>query len=162
MAKKKVRGDMKTKEKKTRERKAKKPSTAKAKTETARWLFCITEKDRIAMEALKDKYRYGSLVNALRWALKGQRERDAGDLDQATSELQERVKKTVINMLDKARHHQGTKMKMWSCWLEPSEFKEMEDIAKKHSFERNAEAMRFALRVQAEVDGLPPEGGTWE
>lgn len=140
--------------------KVKRASTAKAKTKTARWLFCVTDKDRVAMEQLQKKYMFGSLVNSLRWALKNQCERDAGTVS-VDNELQRRVKETVIDMLDKARHNQGTPMKMWSCWLEPEQFAQMESIAKKHKFERNAEAMRFALRVQAEVDGVLPEGGTW-
>lgn len=140
--------------------KEKRASTAKAKSKTARWLFCVTDKDRIAMEQLQEKYAFGSLVNSLRWALKNQCERDAGTVA-VDDELQQRVKETVVDMLDKSRHHQGTPMKMWSCWLTPAEFAQMESIAKKHKFRRNAEAMRFALRVQAEVDNLPPEGGTW-
>lgn len=132
------------------------------KTKPKRWLFCITKKDRAAMEYLQSKYLFGSLVNSLRFALRGQCERDESEKHTKKDQsLQEVIKETVINMLSKAHSKAAPAMKMWSCWVSEEEIAQMDTIGKHWSLDKRAEAARFALRVQAQLEGFEPEDGNW-
>lgn len=124
-----------------------------------RWLFGITPNDRAALKYLKERHLYGSLTNAVRVALRSQCERDESEATKKLQAVQERVRKTCEKMHAKAHSGDSQKLAMWACWLREEDFARMAKVLSFHGFEKNAEAVRFAIRVHAELEGFVPENG---
>jgi hypothetical protein len=50
-------------------------------------------------------------------------------------------------------------VRQWSCWMRPADFDNMRKIQGRWGMAHEAEAVRMALRAQAEIDGFEPKGG---
>lgn len=130
------------------------------KAGTKLWRLCLSKEDYEAMQYLQDRYALFSQVATLRYSLVQQMNRDAEEShDKKYVTALEKIKESVSDLLVKARKSEIEVMRAFSFWRVASDIKYIESIQKTHKLDCAAEAVRLALRVQAELDGYVPKEG---
>ncbi len=125
----------------------------------------LSAHDREATEFLRVHYGLNSESQAIRVCALYQVRRD---LERRTeeAELAYKVRMTVIRetcvemlrkSLSNGRGEYG--LRPMAIWRKPDVMANLEAIMKAWCFNRRAEAVRFAIRSQAEIDGFTPQGG---
>lgn len=126
-----------------------------------RWRLCLSQKDFDALKYFQIKMMFGSAVNGIRYALARQAERDAAKAWKLSDAALARIKESSVGMRGKSARHGAAEQGLiqWCAWLNQDDRDHMTAIIKTWVFEQKVEAVRFAIRCQAEIDGFRPEGG---
>ena len=115
-----------------------------------RFQIVLTEDDYQAMEFLKTRYLYGALVDTLRYSLREQVRRSLREpssrAERAATKKHQESARAIKNRVG------GVSNRHWSCWFTPQDFEWIAKIGEKYNL-KSGESIRFALRVQAQLDG---------
>lgn len=137
----------------------------KQASNVVRWNMCFAPDDFAAMEYLKQAYMFGSLTNSLRFSLREQVMRDIahGAGDNGNQKIYSAVRESTTGLLQRVKTYgrDDVRLKQWCCWFSKHDFANLNAIKVHWQFNHFAEALRFALRVQASLEGFVPDGGQW-
>ncbi len=129
---------------------------------TKRDSFLVTENDRAAMDAIKEKNLLGSASLAVRFAVLRQLERDETEPRSGrTFNKRWNMRDDCMDMLRKSREYGKDEVALHQMiiWRRPEITSALEKIRDTWDFNKLAEALRFAIRIQAEIDGFTPTSG---
>lgn len=132
--------------------------------------FCLTPADRAALEYLARRHQFNR-AQAVRHCLRQQVLRDQAAASRSAApgvpvpgrEVYDRIRESACDYYLKGqRYGRGENaLTVWGLWVGDDAAEQIKTIQGRWGFQRQADAVRFALRVQAELDGFRPEGGVW-
>jgi len=130
--------------------------------DTKRDTVMLTPNDKEALKFISEKNVLGSDAQALRLSVVMQTRRDEDkEMKRIYVHTYKAVRETCVGMHQKS-HEYGKdefKLKMWTFWRTDEISKAIDTIMKTWEFEFRAEAVKFAIRVQATLDGFTPDDG---
>jgi len=135
---------------------AKKPKKIKRRR------LMLTPNDFRAMDFLVTKKAQPSRTQALRYALAGQEQRDS-PTGTVLPKDRERIRLGVTDYASKSQKNGPEELRLinWSTPLTDADFAIVRAVQRRWKLKAWSEALRLALRFQAEQDGFRPLGGIW-
>lgn len=133
---------------------------AKEAARGRRFPLLMSDADRAAIAYLQGKYLFGTMANAIRYALREQ----AKDVprSEAWGRRAHRIRESVVDMLSKSRQdEQEPGTKQTSLWINDAENAHVEAVMDRHGLRARSEAVRFAVRMQSDSEGFAPPSGNW-
>lgn len=125
----------------------------------------LTERDREAMELIRQRRMYSHSIEALRWALSEQSRRDRGVSRRGEPHLS---RSAALAIREAVRLPHGREAEaedylpvvaQWHCWLRPDDLERLEAVAAAWCLCNHSEAARFALRIEVRCTEEQDGGG---